>query len=188
MDQQWTLATGPPAGQPRVTATERRRQKEAEAARLRARGVRLRRDCIRTRLPGSQRRTPSSAARAIRHRAALDRRGPAARHAAARRVTPGTGRHRQRHEREPPGCDQCTASTAGRRRALLGLDAVAAPIITGDMFDREIERLTRELSALDAPPEPWEGEWTPPQDAPRGDRPSAEVVPLTDRRGDPLNG
>lgn len=75
-----------------------------------------------------------------------------------------------------------------RESKLLGLDAVAAPIITGDMFDREIERLTRELSALDAPPEPWEGEWTPPQDAPRGDRPSAEVVPLTDRRGDPLNG
>lgn len=71
-----------------------------------------------------------------------------------------------------------------REAALLGLDVVAAPAATSTVLDVEIARLTREIGALDSLPVPdaWErADWTP-QDAPTGDRPSAEVVRLP-RRG-----
>jgi len=38
-----------------------------------------------------------------------------------------------------------------REAALLGLDAVAAPVVTGDILDAELDRLTREIGKLDAP-------------------------------------
>jgi len=47
---------------------------------------------------------------------------------------------------------------------LLGLDITAAPVVTGDILDAEIARLTREMGALDALPvrDPWERQdWTP---------------------------
>jgi len=50
-----------------------------------------------------------------------------------------------------------------REAKLLGLDLDSSPVVTSTMFDHEIDRLTREIGKLDAPPvrDPWE-DWTPP--------------------------
>ncbi len=70
-----------------------------------------------------------------------------------------------------------------REARLLGLDAVAAPVVTSTVLDMEIDRLTREIGALDALPvrDPWEREdWTPPdQQLDDNDgHPGAEVAPF----------
>lgn len=76
-----------------------------------------------------------------------------------------------------------------REAALLGLDITAAPVVTGDVLDAEIARLTREIGALDALPvrDPWERpDWTPADrvaDDVHRDGQSAEVVRMP-RRGD----
>jgi len=82
-----------------------------------------------------------------------------------------------------------------REAALLGLDITAAPVVTGDILDAEIARLTREIGALDALPvrDPWE-DWTPADrvadDVHRDGQhhPGAEVVPINHRNGHGTNG
>jgi len=72
-----------------------------------------------------------------------------------------------------------------REAKLLGLDITAAPMVTGDILDAEIRRLTNEISALDALPvrDPWERlDWTP-ADRAADDGPGAEVVRLPHRNG-----
>ncbi len=178
----------------RITATERRRQKEAEAARLRAQG-----QSYSDIAQALGYRDPSSAHKAVARALVTSYREPtdAARLLAQNRLDA----LRQRlvgiitetpliATRDEIAAIRVLLDIEKREAALLGLDITAAPVITSTMFDMEIDRLTREIGALDAPrpPDPWE-DWTPTErEADDGHRdgqhhPGAEIVRLP-RRGD----
>jgi len=177
----------------RITATERRRQKEAEAARLRAQGQSYA-DIAQT----LDYRDPSSAHKAVARALVTSYREPtdAARLLAQNRLDA----LRQRlvgiitdtpliATRDEIAAIRVLLDIEKREAALLGLDITAAPVVTGDVLDAEIARLTREIGALDALPvrDPWERpDWTPADrvaDDVHRDGQSAEVVRMP-RRGD----
>ena len=171
----------------RITATERRRQKEAEAARLRAQGQSYA-DIAQT----LDYRDPSSAHKAVARALVTSYREPtdAARLLAQNRLDA----LRQRlvgiitdtpliATRDEIAAIRVLLDIEKREAALLGLDITAAPVVTSTMFDMEIDRLTREIGKLDAPPvrDPWP-DWTP-ADRVADDGPGAEVVRLPHRNG-----
>ncbi len=177
----------------RITATERRRQKEAEAARLRAQGQSYA-DIAQT----LDYRDPSSAHKAVARALVTSYREPtdAARLLAQNRLDA----LRQRlvgiitdtpliATRDEIAAIRVLLDIEKREAALLGLDITAAPVVTGDVLDAEIARLTREIGAFDALPvrDPWERpDWTPADrvaDDVHRDGQSAEVVRMP-RRGD----
>jgi len=177
----------------RITATERRRQKEAEAARLRAQSQSYA-DIAQT----LDYRDPSSAHKAVARALVTSYREPtdAARLLAQNRLDA----LRQRlvgiitdtpliATRDEIAAIRVLLDIEKREAALLGLDITAAPVVTGDVLDAEIARLTREIGAFDALPvrDPWERpDWTPADrvaDDVHRDGQSAEVVRMP-RRGD----
>ncbi len=178
----------------RVTAAERRRRKEAEAARLRAEGLDY--DAIADRLGYRDRSGAHKAARraladVVRH--SIDE----ARLLAMRRLDAlrvrlvGIATDDTVAPRDQVSALRALLAVEEREARLLGLDITAAPVITSTMFDMEIDRLTREIGALDnlPVPDPWErADWTPKDQHPdEDDGPRGEVVPF-DRRGDHRNG
>jgi len=179
----------------RITATERRRQKEAEAARLRAQG-----QSYSDIAQALGYRDPSSAHKAVARALVTSYREPtdAARLLAQNRLDA----LRQRlvgiitdtpliATRDEIAAIRVLLDIEKREAALLGLDITAAPVVTSGHLDAEIERLTREIGALDnlPVPDPWERpDWTPQDQHPdEDDGPRGEVVPF-DRRGDHRNG
>jgi len=179
----------------RVTAAERRRRKEAEAARLRAEGLDY--DAIADRLGYRDRSGAHKAARraladVVRHstdeaRLLAMQRLDALR---VRLVTIATDD--TVNTRDQVAALRVLLAVEERESRLLALDITAAPVVTGEVLDAEIARLTREIGALDALPvrDPWEREdWTPADrvadDGHRNGQhhPGADIVRLP-RRGD----
>ncbi len=167
----------------RITATERRKRKEAEAAKLRAQGYDYASIAEQVGY-----RDKSGAAKAVSRALASSYREPTD----AARLLASTRLDAIRQKLASIAADPCVMTrdvlaalrvlidVERREAALWGLDITAAPVVTGDILDAEIARLTREIGALDAASirDPWE-DWTPPQDRAEddGDRPGAEVVP-----------
>lgn len=179
-------------GKPRATATERRRQKEAEAARLRARGLDY--DAIASELgyrdrSGAHRAVQRALSDTVRHSTDEARLLAMQRLDGLRRALVAIASDTSVSPRDAISALRALLAVEERESKLLGLDAVAAPVITGDMFDREIDRLTRELSALDAPrPPTLSVGWTPPEHRAEDDGPRGEVVPINHRNGHGTNG
>jgi len=177
----------------RVTATEKRRRKEAEAARLRAQG-----QSYADIAQAVGYRDPSSAHKAVSRALTSSYREPtdAARLLAMnrldglRRALVTIATDQTVVTRDVLGALRLLLDVEKREAALLGLDLVTAPVVTSTVLDAEIDRLTREIGALDNLPvrDPWE-DWTPADRvADDGHRdgqhhPGAEVVRLP-RRGD----
>jgi len=172
----------------RVTATEKRRRKEAEAARLRAQG-----QSYADIAQAVGYRDPSSAHKAVSRALASSYREPtdAARLLAMnrldglRRALVTIATDQTVVTRDVLGALRLLLDVEKREAALLGLDLVTAPVVTSTVLDAEIDRLTREIGALDNLPvrDPWE-DWTPAdRAADDGHRngqhhPGAEVVPF----------
>jgi hypothetical protein len=181
----------------RVTAAERRRRKEAEAARLRAEGLDY--DAIADRLGYRDRSGAHKAARraladVVRHSTDEARLLAMQRLDALRVRLVGIATDDTVAPRDQVAALRALLAVEEREAKLLGLDAAAAPVVTGDILDAEIARLTREIGALDALPvsDPWDREdWTPPDraadDGHRNGQ-SAEVVPINHRNGHGTNG
>ena len=143
----------------RITATERRRRKEAEAARLRAQG-----QCYADIAQAVGYRDPSSAHKAVSRALAMSHREPtnAARLLAMnrldalRRSLAAIATDATVTTRDVLGALRLLLDVEKREAALLGLDVPAVPTspVTPDMLDREIERLSGELEAFNALPPP----------------------------------
>jgi len=173
-------------GPARVTATERRRRRDAEAAQLRASGLSY--DDVADRLGYSGR----SAAHKAVQRALSDvvqtstdeaRRLAMQRLDALRVRLVNIATDYTVATRDQVSALRVLLNVEQREAALLGLDLVTAPAVTSTMFDMEIDRLTREIGKLDAPPvrDPWQ-DWVP-ADRAAADGPGAEVVRLPHRNG-----
>jgi len=184
----------------RVTATEKRRHRDAEAARLRAAGHDY--DTIADRLKFRDR----SGARKAVQRALSDvvqtstdeaRRLAMQRLDGLRRLLVNLVTETGLAPRDTIAAVRALLAVEEREAKLLGLDITAAPVVTGNILDAEIARLTREIGALDALPvrDPWERpDWTPADrvadDVHRDGQhhPGAEVVPINHRNGHGTNG
>jgi len=175
----------------RITATERRKRKEAEAAKLRAQGYDYASIAEQVGY-----RDKSGAAKAVSRALASSYREPTD----AARLLASTRLDAIRQKLASIAADPCVMTrdvlaalrvlidVERREAALWGLDITAAPVVTSTVLDAEIDRLTREIGALDNLPvrDPWEREdWTPAgQHLDDNDgHPGAEVVRLP-RRGD----
>ena len=143
----------------RITATERRRRREAEGARLRAQGLSY--ADIADRLGY---RDPSSAHKAVSRALASSYREPteAARLLALNRLDAlrqslaAIATDTAVSTRGVLGALRLLLDVEKREAALLGLDVPAVPMspVSPDMLDREIERLSGELEAFNALPPP----------------------------------
>jgi hypothetical protein len=189
-DQQDTKSgtKGTTPARARVTATERRRRRDSEAAVLRAQGLSY--DDIADALGYSGRSAAhKSVQRALSDvvrqstdeaRVLAQQRLDALRRMLVNLVTEGA-----MVPRDCIAAARALLAVEEREAKLLGLDITAAPVVTGDVLDAEIARLTREIGALDALPvrDPWE-DWTPADrvadDVHRNGQhhPGAEIVPF----------
>jgi len=143
----------------RITATERRRRKEAEAARLRAQG-----QSYADIAQAIGYRDPSSAHKAVSRLLASSYREPTEaarllamnRLDALRRSLAAIATDATVTTRDVLGALRLLLDVEKREAALLGLDVPAVPTspVTPDMLDREIERLSGELEAFNALPPP----------------------------------
>ncbi len=143
----------------RITATERRRRKEAEGARLRAQGLSY--ADIADQLGY---RDPSSAHKAVSRALASSYREPTEaarllalnRLDALRRSLASIATDTAVSTRDVLGALRLLLDVEKREAALLGLDVPAVPMspVTPDMLDREIERLSGELEPFNALPLP----------------------------------
>jgi len=179
-------------GPARVTATERRRRRDSEAAVLRAEGMSY--DLIADALGYSGR---SAAHKAVQRalsdvvRQSTDEARVLAQQRldGLRRLLVNLVTETVLAPRDTIAAARALLAVEEREAKLLGLDITAAPVVTGDILDAEIARLTREIGAIDALPvrDPWEREdWTPTDrvaDDVHRDGPSAEIVRMP-RRGD----
>jgi len=175
----------------RVTATERRRRRDSEAAVLRAQGLSY--DEVADALGYSGR----SAAHKAVHRALSDvvrqsideaRVLAQQRLDGLRRMLVNLVTETGLAPRDTIAAARALLAVEEREARLLGLDITAAPVVTSTVLDAEIARLTREIGAFDNLPvrDPWEREdWTPAgQHLDDNDgHPGAEIVRLP-RRGD----
>ncbi len=177
-------------GPARATATERRRRRDSEAAVLRAEGMSY--DEVADALGYSGR---SAAHKAVQRalsdvvRQSTDEARVLAQQRldGLRRLLVNLVTETGLAPRDTIAAARALLAVEEREAKLLGLDITAAPVVTGDILDAEIARLTREIVALDALPvrDPWE-DWTPADrvaDDVHRDGPSAEIVRLP-RRGD----
>lgn len=182
----------------RITATERRRHRDAEAAQLRAQGLSY--DDVAERLGfrdrgGAHKAVARALAGTVQHSTDTARRLAQQRLDGLRQALIAVATDTSVAPRDVVSALRALLAVEEREARLLGLDLAAAPgnPVTSTVLDAEIERLTRELTALDAPrsPDPW-AEWTPPPRTPprnapadehQDDRRRAEVVPLTHRKG-----
>jgi hypothetical protein len=174
----------------RITATERRKRKEAEAAKLRAQGFDYASIAEQVGY-----RDKSGAAKAVSRALASSYREPTD----AARLLASTRLDAIRQKLASIAADPCVMTrdvlaalrvlidVERREAALWGLDITAAPVVTGDILDAEIERLVGQIERLDALPvcDPWERpDWTPADraadDVHRDGQhhPGAEVVPF----------
>jgi len=173
-------------GPARVTATERRRRRDSEAAVLRAQGMSY--DEVADALGYSGR---SAAHKSVRRalsdvvQTSTDEARVLAQQRldGLRRMLVGLVTEGGLVPRDTIAAARALLAVEEREARLLGLDAAAAPVVTSGHLDAEIERLTREIGALDnlPVPDPWErADWTPPGQHLDDDdgRPGAEVVPL----------
>ena len=176
----------------RVTASEKRRHRDAEAAQLRASGLSY--DDIADKLKfrdrsGARKAATRALADVVQHSTNEARRLAMQRLDALRVRLVGIATDDGVATRDQVSALRVLLNVEQREAALLGLDLVTAPAVTSTMFDMEIDRLTREIGALDAPrpPDPWERpDWTPADrvaDDVHRDGQSAEVVRMP-RRGD----
>lgn len=182
----------------RITATERRRHRDAEAAQLRAQGLSY--DDVAERLGfrdrgGAHKAVARALAGTVQHSTDTARRLAQQRLDGLRQALIAVATDTSVAPRDVVSALRALLAVEEREARLLGLDLAAAPgnPVTSTVLDAEIERLTRDLSALDAPrpPDPWEANWTPrtpPRDAPadehQDDRPRAEVVAIDRQRED----
>jgi len=179
----------------RVTATEKRRHRDAEAARLRASGLSY--DDIADKLKfrdrsGARKAAQRALAGMVHSTVDEARQLSMSRLDGLRRLLVNLVTEGAMVPRDIIAAARALLAVEEREAKLLGLDLDSAPVITSTMFDMEIDRLTREIGALDALPvsDPWDREdWTPAgRAADDGHRngqhhPGAEVVQLP-RRGD----
>ncbi len=187
-DQQDTTTATTARTPARITATERRKRKEAEAAKLRAQGYDYASIAEQVGY-----RDKSGAAKAVSRALASSYREPTD----AARLLASTRLDAIRQKLASIAADPCVMTrdvlaalrvlidVERREAALWGLDITAAPVVTAGHLDAEIERLTREIGALDnlPVPDPWEKpDWTP-ADRVADDGPGAEVVRLPHRNG-----
>lgn len=189
--------TGSPKGttrgpaRARVTATEKRRHRDAEAARLRAAGHDY--DTIAEQVgfrdrSGARKAAQRALAGMVHSTVDEARQLSMSRLDGLRRLLVGLVTEGGLVPRDTIAAARALLAVEEREAKLLALDLDPAPVVTSTVLDLEIDRLTREIGALDAPrpPDPWEREdWTPPgQHLDDNDgHPGAEVVPF-DRRGD----
>jgi len=151
----------------RVTATETRRKRDAEAAALRAAGHDY--DTIAERLgfrdrSGARKAVVRALSDTVQHSTDEARRLSMSRLDGLRRLLVGLVTETALAPRDTIAAARALLAVEEREAKLLGLDITAAPVVTGDILDAEIARLTREIGALDALPvrDPWEREdWTP---------------------------
>ncbi len=170
----------------RVTTAERRRRKEAEAARLRAEGLDY--DAIADRLGYRDRSGAHKAARraladVVRHSTDEARLLAMQRLDGLRRMLVNLVTEGAMVPRDIIAAARVLLAVEEREAKLLGLDLDSAPVIPSGHLDREIERLVGEIERLDAPrpPDPWErADWTPKDQQPDDNdgHPGAEVVPF----------
>jgi len=174
----------------RITATERRRHRDAEAAQLRASGLSY--DDVADRLGfrdrgGARKAAQRALADVVQHSTDEARRLAMQRLDALRVRLVGIATDDGVATRDQVSALRVLLNVEQREAALLGLDLDSAPVIPSGHLDREIERLVGEIERLDAPRppvrDPWEREdWTP-ADRVADDGPGAEVVRLPHRNG-----
>jgi len=179
----------------RITATERRKRKEAEAAKLRAQGYDYASIAEQVGY-----RDKSGAAKAVSRALASSYREPTD----AARLLASTRLDAIRQKLASIAADPCVMTrdvlaalrvlidVERREAALWGLDVTAAPVVTSTVLDMELDRLTREIGKLDAfdeprPPDSWERpDWV--ADDVHRDGQSAEIVPINHRNGHDRGG
>ncbi len=178
----------------RVTATEKRRHRDAEAARLRASGLSY--DDIADKLKfrdrsGARKAAQRALAGMVHSTVDEARQLSMSRLDGLRRMLVNLVTEGAMVPRDIIAAARALLAVEEREAKLLGLDLDSAPVIPSGHLDREIERLVGEIERLDAPrpPDPWErSDWTPKDQHPdEDDGPRGEVVPF-DRRGDHRNG
>jgi len=172
----------------RITATERRRRRDSEAAVLRAQGMSY--DAIADRLNYSGRSAAhKSVQRAlsdvVRHSTDEARVLAQQRLDGLRRMLVGLVTEGAMVPRDIIAAARALLAVEEREAKLLGLDIDTAPVVTSTVLDMELDRLTREIGKLDAldaprPPEPWERpDWVADDGHRDGQHhPGAEVVPF----------
>jgi len=174
----------------RITVSEKRRHRDAEAARLRASGLSY--DDIAEKLKfrdrsGARKAAQRALAGMVHSTVDEARQLSMSRLDGLRRLLVNLVTEGAMVPRDIIAAARALLAVEEREAKLLGLDVDSAPVITSTMFDMEIDRLTREIGKLDGPPDPWEREgcWTPPgQHLDDNDgHPGAEIVRLP-RRGD----
>ena len=176
----------------RVTATEKRRHRDAEAAQLRASGLSY--DDIADKLKfrdrsGARKSVQRALSDVVRQSTDEARVLAQQRLDGLRRLLVNLVTETGLAPRDTIAAVRALLAVEEREAKLLGLDITAAPVVTGNILDAEIARLTREIGALDALPvrDPWERpDWTPADrvaDDVHRDGQSAEVVRMP-RRGD----
>jgi len=178
----------------RITVSEKRRHRDAEAARLRASGLSY--DDIADKLKfrdrsGARKAAQRALAGMVHSTVDEARQLSMSRLDGLRRMLVNLVTEGAMVPRDIIAAARALLAVEEREARLLGLDAAAAPVVTSGHLDAEIERLTREIGALDnlPVPDPWErADWTPKDQHPdEDDGPRGEVVPF-DRRGDHRNG
>jgi len=184
----------------RITVSEKRRHRDAEAARLRASGLSY--DDIADKLKfrdrsGARKAAQRALAGMVHSTVDEARQLSMSRLDGLRRLLVNLVTEGGLVPRDIVAVARALLAVEEREAKLLGLDLTAAPVVTGDILDAEIARLTREIGALDALPvrDPWEREdWTPADrvadDVHRDGQhhPGAEVVPINHRNGQGTNG
>ena len=151
----------------RVTATERRHRRDAEAAQLRASGLSY--DDVADRLGfrdrgGARKAVQRALVDVVQHSTDEARRLAMQRLDALRVRLVAIATDNTVATRDQVAALRVLLNVEQREAALLGLDVDNGPVLSAGHLDHEIERLTREIGVLDAPrpPEPWERpDWTP---------------------------
>ncbi len=178
----------------RVTATEKRRHRDAEAARLRASGLSY--DDIADKLKfrdrsGARKAAQRALAGMVHSTVDEARQLSMSRLDGLRRLLVNLVTEGGLVPRDIVAAARALLAVEEREAKLLGLDITAAPVVTAGHLDAEIERLVGEIERLDAPrpPDPW-SDWTPPPDRAAADghrdgqhHAGAEVVPISHRNG-----
>jgi len=175
----------------RITVSEKRRHRDAEAAQLRASGLSY--DDIADKLKfrdrsGARKAAQRAVAGMVHSTVDEARQLSMSRLDGLRRMLVNLVTEGGLVPRDIVAAARALLAVEEREARLLGLDITAAPVVTSTVLDAEIARLTREIGAFDNLPvrDPWEREdWTPAgQHLDDNDgHPGAEVVRLP-RRGD----
>jgi len=145
----------------RVTATEKRRHRDAEAARLRAAGHDY--DTIAEQVgfrdrSGARKAAQRALAGMVHSTVDEARQLSMSRLDGLRRLLVNLVTDGAMVPRDIIAAARALLAVEEREARLLGLDAAAAPVVTSGHLDAEIERLVGEIERLDAPrpPDPWE--------------------------------